>query len=122
MIWIIGAGGAIGAAARFLLGGLMKRAKAEFPLGTWVINISGSFLLGILAAFHISNLLSEWLWSFVGIGFCGAYTTFSTFGTETVTLLEEKNYPTAMVYVISSVLIGVLAAAFGYYFVLKLMV
>ncbi|RFU66140.1 fluoride efflux transporter CrcB [Bacillus sp. V59.32b] len=122
MIWLIGAGGAIGAAARFLIGGLMRRAKGEFPLGTWVINISGSFLLGILAALHISNLLSEWLWSFVGIGFCGAYTTFSTFGTETIALLEEKNYITAMVYVISSVVIGVLVAAFGYYFILKIIV
>lgn len=119
MIWIIGVGGAIGAAVRFLLGGLMRGATTAFPWGTWVINSSGSLLLGIVAGLHISGSLPEWLWCFVGIGFCGAYTTFSTFGTETVALLEEKLYQTAIAYVGSSVGIGISAAAFGYYFILK---
>jgi len=121
MIWLIGAGGAVGAAARYLLGEFIrKRGKGDFPLATWLINISGSFMLGVLAGLHTSNSLVEWMWSFLGIGFCGAYTTFSTFGIETITLIEKKKYRLAIVYVISSVLTGVLSAAYGYFLALNI--
>ncbi|RUQ24244.1 CrcB family protein, partial [Peribacillus cavernae] len=97
-----------------------KRQKVNFPIGTWVINVSGSLLLGILAALHVSHSLAEWIWSMFGIGFCGAYTTFSTFGIETVTLIEAKNYKKAMIYVISSIVAGILAAATGYFLVINI--
>jgi fluoride exporter len=115
MMWLIGFGGAIGAASRFLISSfLQKKGKRDFPLATWAINITGSFLLGIFAAQHFLHAMPDWLWSLVGIGFCGAFTTFSTFGTETVTLIEKKKYPTAILYVVSSVVLGVMAAAMGY--------
>jgi fluoride exporter len=116
MIWLIGIGGSLGAAARFLLGSYLNK-KAErlyqFPIGTWVINISGSFLLGVIANFHQTNHIPDWIWFLGGIGFCGAYTTFSTFGYETIILIQLKKIKSAIVYVITSVIVGTLSATLG---------
>lgn len=116
MIWLIGLGGSLGAAARFLLGNLIKnRVKSvhSFPIGTWVINVTGSFLLGLLANLHLTNQLSDWVWFFCGVGFCGAYTTFSTFGYETITLLQANRPKVASVYVITSLIVGAVFAIIG---------
>ncbi|MDM5326602.1 fluoride efflux transporter CrcB [Neobacillus sp. CF12] len=117
MIWLVGIGGSLGAAARYLLGSLINRRKNfdRFPLGTWVINISGSFFLGLLAQLHLANDISEWLWFLVGVGFCGAYTTFSTFGYETITLLHSNKKILAGIYVLASVVVSTLMAALGLY-------
>ena len=72
MVWIVGIGGALGAAARFLLGNLIsdKAGKSSpFPAHTWIINVSGSFLLGLSTQLHFSNHINEWLWLFAGTGF-----------------------------------------------------
>ncbi len=120
MIWIIGLGGAIGAAVRFLLGDFInkswvKKAKLHrFPLSTWIINISGSLLLGIIAKLHMNNSIEEWLWYLVGVGYCGAYTTFSTFGYETIRLIEDKKIREAFTYVLSSLVLGVVFASIGF--------
>jgi fluoride exporter len=116
LIWLIGIGGSFGAAARYLLGNFINRKKklSPFPLGTWLINITGSFLLGVLANLHLSNEISDGVWFFVGIGFCGAYTTFSTFGYETITLLQSNKKVLAGIYVLSSVFVSILTAAIGF--------
>lgn len=116
MIWLIGIGGSLGAAARYLLGNFINRKKkrSPFPLGTWVINITGSFLLGVLANLHLTNDISDGVWFFVGIGFCGAYTTFSTFGYETITLLQSNKKVLAGIYVLSSVFVSILTATIGF--------
>ncbi|WP_164670067.1 fluoride efflux transporter CrcB [Virgibacillus doumboii] len=116
MIWFIGIGGSLGAAVRYLLGNLISgRTQNPFPLGTWIINITGSFLLGYLAQLHLTNQISEWLWLFGGVGFCGAYTTFSTFGHETITLILSKKVKFAVVYVVTSIVVGIISAAIGFY-------
>lgn len=117
MIWLVGIGGSLGAGARYLLGNLINRRKGydQFPLGTWVINSTGSFLLGMLAQLHLANDISDWLWYLVGVGFCGAYTTFSTFGYETITLLQSNKKMLAGIYVLSSVVVSILMAALGFY-------
>ncbi|HHW38594.1 MAG TPA: fluoride efflux transporter CrcB [Bacillales bacterium] len=120
MIWLIGFGGAMGAAVRFLLGDFINKKWAQktklymFPLGTWIINISGSFLLGVIAKYHLSNSIEEWVWYFVGVGFCGAYTTFSTFGYETIRLIEAKKMGMAIIYVLSSLVVGIVFALMGF--------
>lgn len=116
MIWLIGIGGSLGAAGRYLLGNFINKKKkpGHFPLGTWVINITGSFLLGILYNLHLKNEISDWVWLFVGIGFCGAFTTFSTFGYETITLLQSKKNFLAGIYVLTSVIVSILTAAVGF--------
>ena len=118
MIWIIGIGGSLGAAARFLLGNLIRKGTQKidpFPIGTWIINITGSFLLGLLAQFHLANVISDWLWFFAGVGFFGAYTTFSTFGNETITLILANKLKLAAIYVVTSIIFGVIAATIGFY-------
>lgn len=116
MIWIVGAGGSLGAAARYLLGNLVNRKmQKSFPVGTWVINITGSFLLGFIAQLHLANQISEWFWLFGGIGFCGAYTTFSTFGNETVTLILANKIKPAIIYIAASIIVGIISAVIGFY-------
>ena len=106
--------GALGAPARYLLDGFVEdRVAGVFPWGTFVINVSGSLALGLItgaALYHaFSNTPKVWL----GTGFCGAYTTFSTFTFETVRLLEEGALRTAFRNALASLLVGTLAAAAG---------
>lgn len=114
MILWIGFAGVLGAVLRYSLGkwvsGLLGMA---FPWGTWIINISGSLLLGLLYGWHQSTMISDGIWVMWGTGFCGAYTTFSTFGYETIGLMGRQRYASAALYVVSSVLVGVLAAWAG---------
>jgi fluoride exporter len=115
MIWLIGIGGSLGACSRYLFGIWIKSfSPTYFPLPTWVINISGSFLLGMLAKLYFLNQIEESTWSLLGIGFCGGYTTFSTFSLEVVTMIEYKRYQTAIWYVGSSLIVGMLGAFLGY--------
>lgn len=117
MIWLIGFGGSIGAVSRYLLGDYIKAHSKDitlFPLGTWFINIIGSCFLGFLASQYADGKLSEWIWYVAGIGFCGAFTTFSTFGYETITLIEMKKFRMAVLYVLLSVVIGFLSALMGF--------
>lgn len=72
MIWIIGIGGALGTATRFIVGNIInKRTQTvyPFPVGTWLINIIGSFLLGLITQLYLSNHIGEWLLHFGGVGF-----------------------------------------------------
>jgi fluoride exporter len=112
LIWLIGIGGSLGAASRYLLGNYInKRKTGNFPLGTWIINITGSFLLAILYKLHMNNEINDWVWLFFGIGFCGAYTTFSTFGFETIALLQSNKKFLAVIYVLTSVIVSIITAA-----------
>lgn len=117
MIWLIGLGGSLGAATRYLLGGYINNKNSkwrQFPLGTWIINITGSFILGVLAHLYLNHSINESLWLFAGVGFCGAYTTFSTFGYETITLLQNNKMKIAFVYILLSVLVGIVSAWVGF--------
>ncbi|MDP4095217.1 fluoride efflux transporter CrcB [Paenibacillus sp. P96] len=114
MIWWTGMGGIAGAVLRFGLGkAVSARWGAAFPWGTWVINISGSLLLGALYYLYSQGSLSPALWGMLGVGFCGAYTTFSTFGYETIQLIDSGRNGRAALYVLSSVVLGIAGAALG---------
>ncbi|GAB3057926.1 fluoride efflux transporter CrcB [Virgibacillus ainsalahensis] len=114
MIWLVGIGGSFGAAVRFLLGDFIsKNSVHPFPLATWIINVTGSFLLGFIVNLHLTIQVDGWLWYLVGIGFCGAFTTFSTFGYETVNLLQMNKIKMAMVYVIISVIVSIVFVCAG---------
>ncbi|KOS59859.1 CrcB family protein [Lysinibacillus agricola] len=104
---VIGIGGFLGALTRFYLG---KWIAHTYLWATFFINISGSFALGFLFALQPS----DWLWHFIGIGFLGAYTTFSTFGFESLQLLEQTKWKQAIVYICTTVLFGLLFAALGF--------
>lgn len=103
-------GGAVGAPARYLTDrAVQRRHSAAFPWGTWTVNVAGSFVLGlVLAAGPV------WSVALLGTGFCGALTTFSTFGYETVRLAEGGRAWTAVVNVAGSLATGLAAAALGW--------
>jgi CrcB protein len=107
--------GALGALARFGIGTAFgPRAPRAFPTATFLINVTGSFVLGLLAVLLSERFIaSHALRTSLTVGFLGAYTTFSTFSLETVRLIEEGASGTAAVYVLASVALGVLTAYAG---------
>ena len=113
---LVGAGGCAGAIARFLIGQwLGGLTTTRFPLATFVINVSGSFLLGVVAAMTAARAFTDpdKVMLAIGVGFLGAYTTFSTFELETDALLQDRLAATATAYVIGSVIVGLFAVRAG---------
>jgi len=110
----VAAGGLVGAPSRYLLDrAITRRAHSDRPWGTFVINFTGSLLLGFLTGFTLTGHLSEIGKALLGTGFCGAYTTFSTFTFETVRLMEDGRIFDAAGNVVISVALGLAAAAAG---------
>ena len=110
----IAVGGAVGTMARYGLGTWIQRATATFPLSTLVINVTGSFLLGFLMRWMLSTTASPDLRAALTIGFCGGYTTFSTYSYETATLLEDGQYGRAGTYALASVVLALVATFAGF--------
>ena len=108
-------GGALGALARYGLGlWISNKWSQGFPLHTFIINISGAFLLGFLNILFIERLTVSPFWRIgIGIGFLGAYTTFSTFGYEVIMLLEGGSFLTAGLYTLLSIIVGFTGVALG---------
>ncbi len=108
------AGGAAGAPARYLLDGFVQsRARGTFPWGTFVINASGSLLLGILTGLALQHGLGATAKTVLGTGFCGAFTTFSTFTFETVRLAEEGAVRGALYNVAANAVVGTVIGGLG---------
>ncbi|WP_329105850.1 fluoride efflux transporter CrcB [Micromonospora sp. NBC_01699] len=110
------AGGAIGAACRFLVDRIAtRRLDRTLPWGTLTVNVAGSLVLGLLAG--LGSALPGWVGVLVGTGFCGALTTYSTFSYETVRLAGETTYGRlrALLYVAATLIAGLGAAALGWW-------
>ena len=107
----VGFGGAAGSIVRYLLSGgfLAGQTLLGFPAGTFTVNAAGSLLIGILLEASVSETLG-WL---LIVGFCGGFTTFSTFSADTVRLLRAGCYNAAAVYVALSVAVCIVFAALG---------
>ena len=111
---LIALGGAGGSVLRYLLGGAIQRTTGSgFPIGTMVVNVSGCFLIGILVRQFLNMQLSNDLRALLVVGFCGGFTTFSTFSAETLALIEGGEYARASVYVLMSVMLCLLATLAG---------
>jgi len=107
-------GGAFGASARYGLNLLFAKTLLPFPFATFFINVTGSFLIGFLLILFADKLtVNENLRFAVIVGFLGAYTTFSTFEMEIFALVREREFPTAFLYLFSSVLIGFIGVCGG---------
>ena len=110
---IVGAGGALGSIARFLIYFIFPRII--FSANTLIINITGSFIIGILYALSLKqNAVAETTLLFLVTGICGGYTTFSTFSLENIQLLQSGKILTAILYSLSSLAGGLLACWLGY--------
>lgn len=114
-VWLaLIAAGAVGAAARYVVDGFVRRRTgAGFPWGTFVVNATGSLLLGLLTGLGLYHAFPETPRLVLGTGFCGAYTTFSTFTFETVRLLEEGALGEAFRYACGSLVVCAGAAGAG---------
>ena len=111
----IALGGSIGAIIRYWLTTLVNQAsQTNYPLGTFLVNIVGSLLIGIFYVVFAEKVSLDAPWrSLVIVGFIGAMTTFSSFSLEALLLLEQGLYNTALLYVVSSVLLCVMATYAG---------
>ncbi|MCQ2367880.1 MAG: fluoride efflux transporter CrcB [Kiritimatiellae bacterium] len=115
-ILLVALGSAAGGVVRYLVGTLIPTAGG-FPFATLSVNIAGSFLIGLfsgLLARFSGGASAETLRLVLVVGFCGGFTTFSTFSNETLRLIESSHYLAAALYVLASVLAGLLAVFFGY--------
>jgi fluoride exporter len=114
MIAYITLGGIIGTLARYLIQGVIQPRGGSFPIGTLVINIAGSFLLGFIVRIATgSTIISPQVRGGLTIGFCGAFTTMSTFSYETIALLNDGEYWRAGLYAGGSVFGCLLATLAG---------
>jgi CrcB protein len=114
-ILLLAVSGAVGTLLRYALQGIVQfRSSPDFPTGTLAVNVLGCFLLGGADQFALQHLSIPPEWRIaMTIGFCGAFTTFSTFGWETVGMLDEGQWTAAAVYVTLSVMGGILAVLAG---------
>ena len=111
---LIALGGAAGSALRYFLGGVVQRTSSSgFPIGTMFVNVSGCFLIGILVRQFMNMQLSPEMRALLIVGFCGGFTTFSTFSAETIGLIEGGEYARASMYVATSVGLCLLATLGG---------
>ena len=112
---LVGAGGFFGAISRYLLDGwLSSVTRGAFPWGTFVVNVTGSFALGLLFALSVERaVLPSAIRPPILIGFIGAYTTFSTLTLESWRLLEDGSYVLAIANLGGSMLLGMVAVVAG---------
>lgn len=119
VLWAaVGLAGGLGAASRFLLDrALSSRLAARLPLGTLVVNVSGSFAAGLVVGLAVGGTVSEELRLVVSGGYLGAYTTFSTAMYETARLFEEGDRRVAVVNLLLPLLLSLVAAGVGWWLV-----
>lgn len=109
----VGLGGALGSMLRYATSLLTAKYYANtFPLATFITNVLGCLLIGILIGYFSKNG-NQGLQFLLITGFCGGYTTFSTFAAENITLWQSENYVTLIAYTITSILIGCFAVWLG---------
>ena len=111
----IALGGALGAMSRYwVYSAFLKMSESRFPYATLTVNMVGSFLLGVAFVLITERLeIGPELRGLITIGFLGAFTTFSTFSMDTLGLIEQGLITSAITYVLSSVLVCIIAAWFG---------
>ena len=118
LIWYVALGGAVGSVARYLLtSAIQARTGGAFPLGTLLINISGSIVLGFLLRYALETpSVSPDMRALLATGLCGGYTTFSAFSYETAALIQDGDWKRAGLYVglsVAGALIGTFAGFAG---------
>jgi fluoride exporter len=114
-ILAIAGAGAVGSVSRYLLGVYVQRSThLAFPIGTLVVNVLGSLLIGLLAGHFMNDESLPVLKSALMVGFCGGFTTFSAFSLETFGLLAGGEYAKAAGYVLASVALCLLATGAGF--------
>ena len=115
ILLFIGSGSFLGGIARYLTSRLVQNSFASaFPYGTMVVNILGCLLVGLIFGLsERTNMINDEWRLFLTVGFCGGFTTFSTFANENMTLLRDGNFLNFAIYTGLSVFLGLAAVFFG---------
>ena len=107
---LVGIGGFIGTVCRYLIGLLPVETNSGFPIKTLMINIAGSFCIGLITALAVKNKgLNDHIVLMLKVGVCGGFTTFSTFAYESTDLIKTGHVVIAVAYVCTSIVLGVMA-------------
>lgn len=111
---IVGIGGFLGAVCRYLIGLIPLKEGSVFPIQTFLINVLGCFVIGVIAALAVkNNSFHPRLILFLKVGICGGFTTFSSFALETGNLWKTGNMGVALLYTILSITLGLMAVFAG---------
>lgn len=114
-ILLIGAGGFAGSIGRYLLSRFLElRIFTSFPLGTFTVNVIGCFIMGLLYGLTVKGTASPEIRFLLATGFCGGFTTFSTFSLESLTLLQDGQFWFAFLYIAGSLVAGLAAVWIGF--------
>lgn len=109
---LVGAGGAIGSMLRY--GVSLAPVNYPFPFHTFIVNVVGSFCIGLLMALLLKNHISNNDWKFLATGLCGGFTTFSALSLEGFELLQQQRYTVFILYLFFSIATGLAATLLGY--------
>jgi CrcB protein len=112
---LVGTGGFLGSVSRYLASRFMQdHIPSAFPFGTFFVNVAGCFLIGLIYGLSEKSALFTSGWKmFLAVGFCGGFTTFSTFANENLALLRDGEYYYFFLYTILSVILGIAATFLG---------
>ena len=114
----VGLGGVLGSVSRYALGKSISRYnRTTFPWATFLINVLGALLLGVVSAIHAGNML---YWT-VGEGFLGAFTTFSTFMYEGFSLFNNNKYLNAFIYIATTIVLGIAGYSTSYFCIISIL-
>lgn len=116
---LIGAGGFLGSVLRYGSNQVMvKLFETTHPIGTFFVNIAGSFLIGLILGMFEKGALMSANWKlFLAVGFCGGFTTFSAFALENLNFLQSQQFGLSLFYVGLSLILGLAAVYFGFWIV-----
>jgi CrcB protein len=119
LVLAVAAGGALGSVARYLVGiGSTRAFGFAFPWGTLIVNIAGSFLIGVLIElFALKADLPQEVRVFLTVGICGGFTTFSTFSLDAYVLMQRGEWGPAAAYILASVVLSIAALVGGLHLV-----
>lgn len=114
-ILLVGTGGFAGSALRYMISRFMTTVwPSAFPFGTFAVNMSGCFLIGIILAFTLQNSISTQARLLLATGFCGGFTTFSSFSLEVLQSWQQGEIGISLAYMAGSVALGIAAVAGGF--------
>ncbi len=113
-VLLVALGGAVGAAVRYLLDEFAKaQLGSDFPWGIFIVNVSGSLLIGVVVGLISNEILPDWAQPLVVVGVLGGYTTFSTYSQDNLQLLMAGNPGAALLNALGQVILGIVAVYLG---------
>lgn len=114
-ILLVGAGGFAGSVLRYLISRFVVTTwPSAFPFGTFTVNMIGCFLIGVILAFTLQNSISTQARLLLATGFCGGFTTFSSFSLEVFQSWQQGEIGLGLLYIMASVIVGIAAVAVGF--------